>query len=45
MENLPENHKLLPSIAKMFVTVGMCTEAVDAYIKVIYNKICNKFYK
>ncbi|XP_071854382.1 WD repeat-containing protein 35-like isoform X2 [Apostichopus japonicus] len=30
---LPENHKLLPDIAKMFISVGMCTEAVTAYLK------------
>lgn len=34
MESLPENHKLLPDIAGMFVTVGMCSEAVEAYTKV-----------
>jgi WD repeat-containing protein 35 len=55
MENLPENHKLLPvcqalllmladymsdiifmtqDIANMFVTVGVCQEAVEAYTKV-----------
>ncbi|KAI0210975.1 WD repeat-containing protein 35 [Lamellibrachia satsuma] len=33
MMALPENHKLLPDIAEMFVTVGMCEEAVAAYIK------------
>ncbi|XP_033121645.1 WD repeat-containing protein 35-like isoform X2 [Anneissia japonica] len=36
---LPENHKLLPEIAAMFVTVGMCEEAVTAYLK------CNKVKK
>ncbi|CAG2226168.1 IFT121 [Mytilus edulis] len=30
---LPENHKLLPEIAAMFVTVGMCEQAVNAYIR------------
>ncbi|XP_013413466.1 WD repeat-containing protein 35-like [Lingula anatina] len=30
---LPENHKLLPEIAGMFVTVGMCEQGVEAYIK------------
>ncbi|XP_071961535.1 WD repeat-containing protein 35-like isoform X2 [Antedon mediterranea] len=30
---LPENHKLLPEISAMFVTVGMCEEAVTAYLK------------
>lgn len=33
VSSLPENHKLLPDIASMFLTVGMCTQAVDAYIK------------
>ncbi len=33
MENLPENHKLLPDIAQMFITVGMCDEATNAYLK------------
>uniref|UniRef100_A0A667ZDW3 WD repeat-containing protein 35 n=1 Tax=Myripristis murdjan TaxID=586833 RepID=A0A667ZDW3_9TELE len=30
---LPENHKLLPDIGQMFVTVGMCEQAVNAYLK------------
>ncbi|XP_033861234.1 WD repeat-containing protein 35 isoform X1 [Acipenser ruthenus] len=34
--SLPENHKLLPDIGHMFVTVGMCEQAVSAYLK------CNK---
>jgi len=34
VSSLPENHKLLPEIAAMFMTVGMCNQAVDAYIKV-----------
>ncbi|XP_053382408.1 WD repeat-containing protein 35-like isoform X3 [Mercenaria mercenaria] len=33
VSSLPENHKLLPDIASMFMTVGMCTQAVDAFIK------------
>ncbi|ELT97636.1 hypothetical protein CAPTEDRAFT_160931 [Capitella teleta] len=33
MENLPENHKLLPDIAGMFATVGMCQESVEAFTK------------
>ncbi|XP_060579333.1 WD repeat-containing protein 35-like [Ruditapes philippinarum] len=33
VSSLPENHKLLPDIANMFMTVGMCTQAVDAFIK------------
>ncbi|KAL5015359.1 hypothetical protein ScPMuIL_009629 [Solemya velum] len=33
VQALPENHKLLPEIAAMFVTVGMCQQAVDAYTK------------
>ncbi|XP_038051534.1 WD repeat-containing protein 35-like isoform X4 [Patiria miniata] len=32
-DSLPENHRLLPDIAAMFVTVGMCQEAVAAYLK------------
>ncbi|MBN3313719.1 WDR35 protein, partial [Atractosteus spatula] len=31
--SLPENHKLLPDIGQMFVTVGMCEQAVSAYLK------------
>ncbi|KAG5266079.1 hypothetical protein AALO_G00249550 [Alosa alosa] len=31
--SLPENHKLLPDIGQMFVTVGMCEQAVNAYLK------------
>ncbi|KAL8581320.1 WD repeat-containing protein 35 [Nucella lapillus] len=31
--NLPENHKLLPDIAQMFQSVGMCEQAVEAYIR------------
>lgn len=34
MQGLPENHALLSSIAEMFVTVGMCEQAVEAYTKV-----------
>ncbi|KAF3844600.1 hypothetical protein F7725_007763 [Dissostichus mawsoni] len=30
---LPENHKLLPEIGQMFATVGMCEQAVKAYLK------------
>uniref|UniRef100_A0A8D0CZF9 WD repeat-containing protein 35 n=1 Tax=Sander lucioperca TaxID=283035 RepID=A0A8D0CZF9_SANLU len=30
---LPENHKLLPDIGQMFATVGMCEQAVKAYLK------------
>ncbi|XP_060781150.1 WD repeat-containing protein 35 [Neoarius graeffei] len=30
---LPENHKLLPEIGQMFVTVGMCEQAVSAYLR------------
>ncbi|WAR17526.1 WDR35-like protein [Mya arenaria] len=33
VSSLPENHKLLPEIASMFMTVGMCNQAVDAFIK------------
>uniref|UniRef100_A0A8C9R5G6 WD repeat-containing protein 35 n=1 Tax=Scleropages formosus TaxID=113540 RepID=A0A8C9R5G6_SCLFO len=31
--SLPENHRLLPEIGQMFVTVGMCDQAVNAYLK------------
>ncbi|KAG8445687.1 hypothetical protein GDO86_010460 [Hymenochirus boettgeri] len=31
--SLPENHKLLPEISHMFVTVGMCEQAVAAFLK------------
>ncbi|GAB1603121.1 repeat-containing 35-like isoform X2 [Argonauta hians] len=31
--SLPENHELLPNIGGMFITVGMCEQAVEAYIK------------
>ncbi|XP_055481799.1 WD repeat-containing protein 35 isoform X5 [Psammomys obesus] len=31
--SLPENHKLLPEIARMFVRVGMCEQAVSAFLK------------
>uniref|UniRef100_A0A3Q2CBS3 WD repeat-containing protein 35 n=1 Tax=Cyprinodon variegatus TaxID=28743 RepID=A0A3Q2CBS3_CYPVA len=31
--DLPENHKLLAEIGQMFVTVGMCEQAVKAYLK------------
>lgn len=37
MHALPENHKLLPDVAAMFVSVGMCEQAVEAYTK--SNKI------
>uniref|UniRef100_A0A668VVY2 WD repeat-containing protein 35 n=1 Tax=Oreochromis aureus TaxID=47969 RepID=A0A668VVY2_OREAU len=30
---LAENHKLLPEIGQMFATVGMCEQAVNAYLK------------
>ena len=33
-ENIPENHQLLPEIGRMFNSVGMCEQAVDAYTKV-----------
>jgi len=32
--SLPENHGLLLSIGEMFASVGMCAQAVTAYIKV-----------
>ena len=31
--SLPENHALLPEIASMFLTVGMCEQSVAAYSK------------
>ncbi|NXU58811.1 WDR35 protein, partial [Turnix velox] len=31
--SLPENHQLLPDIAYMFVRVGMCEQAVAAFLK------------
>ncbi|RMC17193.1 hypothetical protein DUI87_05770 [Hirundo rustica rustica] len=31
--SLPENHKLLPDIGYMFVRVGMCEQAVSAFLK------------
>ncbi|XP_046679205.1 WD repeat-containing protein 35-like [Homalodisca vitripennis] len=31
--NLPEKHPLLPRIAEIFVTMGMCPEAVSTYVK------------
>ncbi|XP_032509086.1 WD repeat-containing protein 35 isoform X4 [Phocoena sinus] len=31
--SLPENHKLLPEIAQMFVRAGMCEQAVTAFLK------------
>ncbi|KAM9319055.1 WD repeat-containing protein 35 isoform 1-T1 [Pholidichthys leucotaenia] len=31
--SLPENHKLLVEIGQMFATVGMCDQAVNAYLK------------
>jgi WD repeat-containing protein 35 len=31
---LPEKHPLLPRIAEIFVTMGMCQEAVSTYVKV-----------
>nr|XP_021149197.1 WD repeat-containing protein 35 isoform X1 [Columba livia] len=31
--SLPENNKLLPDIANMFVRVGMCDQAVSAFLK------------
>ncbi|NWT50042.1 WDR35 protein, partial [Erythrocercus mccallii] len=31
--SLPENHKLLPDIAYMFVRVGMCEQAVSAFLR------------
>ncbi|GIY66841.1 WD repeat-containing protein 35 [Caerostris extrusa] len=36
LNDLPENHKLLPELGSMFSSVGMCEQAVSAYVK------CNK---
>lgn len=33
VQALPENHKLLPEIGHMFVTVGMCEQAVAAFTR------------
>ncbi|ESO83236.1 hypothetical protein LOTGIDRAFT_197584 [Lottia gigantea] len=33
VDSLPENHRLLPDIAKMFLSVGMCEQAVNAFKK------------
>ncbi|KAM5143257.1 WD repeat-containing protein 35 isoform 2-T2 [Callospermophilus lateralis] len=33
VNSLPENHKLLPEIAQMFQRVGMCEQAVTAFLK------------
>lgn len=32
-EALPENHRLLPEIAKMFASVGMCAQALFSFVK------------
>nr|CAD7408133.1 unnamed protein product [Timema cristinae] len=37
---LAENHPLLPTIADMFASVGMCFEAVAAYVKVHFTRTC-----
>ena len=41
--NLPENHNLLLSIGEMFASVGMCAQAVTAYIKVRIFVSCSLF--
>ena len=33
VDNIAENHKALPEIAKMFTSVGLCEQAVKAYQK------------
>ena len=33
VSTLPDNHYLLGSIAQMFATVGLCTQAVNAFKK------------
>lgn len=37
LNSLPDNHKLLTELGSMFSSVGMCEQAVDAYLKA--NKI------
>ena len=32
--SLPDNHSLLPAIGEMFTSVGLCAQAVAAYIRV-----------
>lgn len=34
VKTLPETSELLPVIADQFATVGMCQQAVEAYLKV-----------
>jgi len=33
LEQLPDNHKLLKKIGEMFASIGMCEQAVSAFIK------------
>ncbi|XP_054722053.1 WD repeat-containing protein 35-like [Uloborus diversus] len=33
LNELPENHKLLPELGSMFASIGMCEQAVMAFIK------------
>lgn len=37
---LSDQHPLLNKIAKMFVSVGRCSAAVAAYLKVMSNSCC-----
>ena len=39
VKSLPENSKLLPSIAVMFSSVGMSQQAVQAFLKVMITYI------
>ncbi|CAL1291163.1 unnamed protein product [Larinioides sclopetarius] len=34
LNDLPENHKLLPELGSMFSSVGMCEQAVSAFVKI-----------
>lgn len=35
VSQLPEKHQLLKEIAEIFLSVGMCSQAVVTYVKVI----------
>ncbi|XP_042899880.1 WD repeat-containing protein 35 isoform X2 [Parasteatoda tepidariorum] len=35
LNDLPENHALLPELGSMFASVGMCEQAVSSYIKFV----------
>jgi WD repeat-containing protein 35 len=36
-KSLPDNHPLVPEIGDMFEAVGMCEQAVKAYVKVRFD--------